>query len=82
MDKIAEVAGGNVMLPADSRDWFYFPIIMPLDKDGRGPAPLEEIAEITWQVWDQCCDCHGSHSALMDAVNQAIALSVKHLNGE
>ena len=83
MDKsIAEIAGRDVTLPADSREWFYFPIIMPLDKNGRGPAAIEETAEITWQVWDQYCDCHGSHGALMDAINQAIALSVKHLNGE
>lgn len=55
------------------RKWWYFPIIMPLTKEGHGPASNDEVSEITFEVWDQELTSHASHKYLADAVDDAIS---------
>lgn len=55
----------------------FFPIIMPIDKYGRGPVSGKEIAEITWEVWDQLCNSYSSHTSLGEAVLKAEELNDK-----
>lgn len=59
----------------NSRDWFHYPILMPLNADGDGPASLDEIAELSWQVWDKTMETHGSFDNLYDAINAAMRLN-------
>jgi hypothetical protein len=63
---------------SDARTWFYYPIQMPLDKEGRGPAFPPDIETIEYQVWDRYLDCHGTHKYLPDAINQAVKLNLEH----
>ena len=65
----------------DVRTWFYYPIYMPLDKDGNGPETRpEKVRKETWEVWDQWISSYGSHDYLADAINQAIKLNNELLN--
>lgn len=68
--------------PADMGTWPFYPIAMPLNKEGQGPAPMDEIAVLTWEVWDIFFNVVGSHNCLPDAINQAqqlnAAISLKH----
>jgi hypothetical protein len=68
-------ARGNV--PVNARERMYYPIIMPLNADGYGPASEErgEIRKITWQVWDQFCDTFGDFDCLPDAIMEAERLN-------
>ncbi len=60
----------------DCRKWFYYPIEMPLSKDGQGPATIGQDAEyITYEVWDVLFNTHGSFNNLPDAINEAIRLN-------
>lgn len=58
--------------------WF-FPIVMPLDANGQGPASEEkgEIRKLTWEVWDQTCTSYGSFEFLKDAILKAEELNDK-----
>jgi hypothetical protein len=67
---------GCVIVPSNIRRAFYYPIEMPVTKDGQGPATVGVDAEqITYEVWDQLLASHGSHNNLPDAINQANALN-------
>lgn len=63
--------------PWDQR--MFFPIVMPLDKEGRGPASEGDgsIYELTWEVWDQNCQSYGSFRYLNEAVLKAEELNDK-----
>ena len=72
---------GCVIVPSDIRRAFYFPIEMPVTKDGQGPAKVGVDAEqITYEVWDQLLSSHGSHNNLPDAINQANALNDRDIS--
>lgn len=58
-----------------ARDRFYFVIVMPLDKDGNGPADNSEIEYLTWEVWDQELTTHGSFQYLPDAIDECERLN-------
>lgn len=62
-------------MTTDSRTWFYFPIVMPVNKDGQGPCELNEAAKLTWEVWDQELTSYASFDYLPDAINKAIELN-------
>jgi hypothetical protein len=62
-------------LPADVRNWYYYPIVIPL-KNGQGPASDEECDQITWEVWDVLLNSHGSFDNLPDAINHAIKMNL------
>ena len=62
---------------ADCREWFYYPIEMPLDADGNGPASHKEAVKIVYEVWDRCCDTFGSYEHLSDAINEAMRLNAQ-----
>ena len=69
--------------PDDVRTWFYFPIYMPLDKNGNGPETRpERVRKETWEVWDACCETYDSFDNLYDAINLAMKLNQKLLEGE
>lgn len=72
----------NVTLPDDVRTWPYYPIEMPVTKDGQGPASVEkgEAHEITYEVWSRdFVETLGPFDNLPDAINLAITLSVTAL---
>ena len=69
--------------PGDVRTWFYFPIYMPLDKDGNGPETRpDRVRKETWEVWDACCETYGSFDNLYDSMNLAMNLQQKLLEGK
>lgn len=57
----------------------YFPILMPLTKDGNGPADIHEIDKITFQVWDRFCESYGEFDYLSDAIDKADELNAEYL---
>ena len=60
----------------DVRQWFYYPIMMPLTADGEGPATIGLDAKtITFEVWDQLLTAHASFDNLPDAINEAMRLN-------
>ena len=64
-------------LPTNCRKWDFYPIEMPLTKEGQGPAipGRDEIASITYEVWDRLLNTHASFGNLPDAINEAMRLS-------
>lgn len=63
----------------DARDWFYYPILIPLTADDQGPAEIgHDAVKITFEVWDQFCDKFGSFEYLPDAINEAMRLNDLH----
>ena len=64
-------------LPTNCRKWDFYPIEMPLTKEGQGPAipGKDEIASITYEVWDRLLNTHASFGNLPDAINEAMRLS-------
>jgi hypothetical protein len=64
------------MLSRNCRDWFYFPIEMPVTNAGWGPATVGLDADkITYCVWDKLFNEHGSFDNLYDAINEAMRLN-------
>lgn len=64
-------------LPADVRQWPFYPIEMPTTKDGKGPAIVGLDADsITYEVWGWSLRTHGSFATLPDAINEAMRLSL------
>lgn len=62
----------------DCRQWWYFPIEMPLNAYGYGPAKVgEDAVEVTYEVWDRELSSHGSFKFLPDAINYAMKLNVE-----
>lgn len=57
--------------PLPTREQYFYPIIMPLDKDGNGPAAYSDIEEIKYEVWDQTCTEHGRFEYMADAIDHA-----------
>lgn len=55
----------------------FYPIIMPLDKEGKGPADMKEAEALTWEVWDQNAHSYGSYSFLYEAILRAEELNDK-----
>lgn len=71
------------MLPLDSRDWFYFPIYFPLNKDGEGPETRPgHVTKDTWEVWDRYCFSHATFDNLYCAINKAMELTLADPTGE
>lgn len=68
-------------LPTDMSEWAYYPIEMPIDKDGNAPATIgEECIAMQYQVWDRAGIAYGTYYLLPDAVNKAMQLSLAKLN--
>ncbi len=57
------------------RDEFYFPITMPLDERGHGPASIRDAVRLTWEVWDQELVSHASFDYLYQAIDRANELN-------
>jgi hypothetical protein len=64
------------MTEPDVRQWFHYPIEMPLSADGQGPATIgADAASITYEVWDVLLNTHASFDNLHDAINEAMRLN-------
>ena len=63
----------TVNVQNDVRRWDFYPIVMPLTKDGNGPASAGEINRLTWEVWDRCHQSHASYDNLSDAINDCMS---------
>lgn len=63
-----------------ARERFFFPIVMPLNARGQGPASVERgvARKLTWEVWDQFGGSHGSFDYLPDAIDRADELNRKY----
>lgn len=60
----------------DVRQWYYYPIEMPVTSNGDGPATVGIDAEkITYEVWDVLLNTHASFDNLPDAINEAMRLN-------
>ena len=61
---------------ADVRRWFHYPIEMPVNYEGQGPATVgKDAVSITYEVWDVLLNSHSSFTNLPDAINEAIRLN-------
>lgn len=65
-------------LPNNPVFWFFFPIGMPLTKEGYGPAESDDFYEMTYEVWDRELSVYGSHKYLPNAIEEAIELNLKY----
>lgn len=73
----AQPAPDVVGLPADVRQWPFYPIQMPFNADGKGPATIGvDAADIAYEVWDIEFNTHASFNNLPDAINEAMRLSI------
>lgn len=56
---------------------YYFPVPMPLDADGKGPASFEkgEVRKLVFEVWDQDFRTHGTFDSLLEAIAHANRLN-------
>lgn len=68
------------MTPKNPRLRMYYPIVMPVNSQGQGPCPYDEIKILTWEVWDQLCMSYGSHEYLQDAIQQCEDLNDEYHN--
>ena len=66
----------------DCRTWFYFPVPMPVNSCGHGPASIEEATSMTYEVWDMWYNAYASFEYLPDAINMAMKLNNRLLKGE
>lgn len=64
----------SVIDSLDCREWWYYPVVMPL-VGGNGPASVLEAEEITYEVWDKLLNTHGSYDNLYCAINEAMRLN-------
>ncbi len=79
-DTPAQPAPDVVGLPADVRQWPFYPIQMPFNADGKGPATIGvDAADIAYEVWDREFNTHASFNNLPDAINEAMRLSIAAL---
>lgn len=66
------------MIDMNCRNWWYFPIEMPINADGHGPATVGvDAVKIVYEVWDIALNTHGSFDFLPDAINFAMQLNVE-----
>jgi hypothetical protein len=72
----APATAQGVDVASDCRQWFHFPIEMPLSADDQGPATVGvDATRITYEVWDQALTTHASFDNLPDAINESIRLN-------
>lgn len=59
------------------REWEYYPIEMPVDSEGRGPATIGvDAVRMTYEVWDQSFNTYASFDNMPDAINEAMRLNL------
>lgn len=61
--------GSQGPLPPKTIEKQFYPIVFPLNINGQGPAPLNEVARLTWEVWDHNQISYGSFDFLPDAID-------------
>lgn len=68
-----------VAVASDVRQWWHFPIEMPLTDDGNGPALVgSDAVKISYEVWDRENVSYGSYDYLSDAINESMRLNSLH----
>lgn len=66
----------------NTRTWWFFPLEMPVTKEGKGPATVgEDATSILYEVWDQNLNTYDTFQYLPDAINKAMELNKKLLQG-
>lgn len=70
-----------MQLSTNCRDWWYYPIEMPIDIHGCGPATVgQDAVRISYEVWDAELRTHGSFDNLPDAINEAMRMNMERIN--
>lgn len=65
----------DAAIPINCREWNYYPIQMPLNNQGQGPATIgDDASSITYEVWDRLLITCASFDNLPDAINESIRL--------
>jgi hypothetical protein len=59
----------------DVSTWYYYPILMPVDAEGRGPADYKDTVDMTYEVWDTLFVSYGNFESLTEAISEAIYLN-------
>lgn len=54
------------------RQWWHYPIQMPVNAEGQGPVSISEATDILYEVWDRSLQSHDSFDNLPDAINDAM----------
>ena len=77
IDKPADPVAEAAKVLADhmkERRWQYYPIEMPLTKDGQGPATLgDDAVSVSYEVWEAgTLRAVSSHECLPDAIEAAL----------
>ena len=69
----------SITVPANVREWLYYPIEMPMTADGKGPATVgKDAVKISYEVWDRLYNPHASFDNLPDAINEAMRLTIEY----
>lgn len=66
------------------RRWQYYPIEMPLTKDGQGPATLgDDAVSVSYEVWEAgTLRAVSSHECLPDAIEAALRALAQKEEGQ
>lgn len=65
----------RLLVDADCRYWFHYPIVIPVNETGAGPEDIGKAVKLTWEVWDQELRSHASFDTLPEAINEAMRLN-------
>jgi len=56
------------VVPVDVRKRWFFIIVIPITKDGKGPADLYAADKLTWEVWNREMVAQATFDNLPDAI--------------
>jgi hypothetical protein len=59
----------------NSRNWYYYPIPMPVDINNCGPCNQEDCVIMKYEVWDRDMNTYASYDDIYSAINKAIELN-------
>ena len=60
----------------DVRNWWHYPIQMPVNESGEGPATVgKDAVLVKYEVWDRLYNTHAIFDNLPDAINKAMELN-------
>ena len=71
-----EYARADMCASSNVREWFHYPIEIPLTTEGNGPAKVGvDAVQISYEVWDRLLNTHATFDNLPDAINEAMRLN-------
>lgn len=59
----------------DPTTWPFYPIVMPMTKDGQGPATGADIHTIYFEVWDKFCNAYVVGASQPAAIKAAMMMN-------